>query len=197
MNSLLKQKLILASKSPRREALLREMGFQFEVFRMAVDEIYPEEMDPHEVPVYLSEQKAKAVKPFLKKEKQSNRILITADTIVCSEGKILEKPCNRVEAKNMLELLSGKSHEVISGICLVQQQKLSSFSVSTKVFMKSLSSEEIDHYIEHYRPYDKAGAYGIQEWIGLIGVEKIEGSFYNVMGLPTKELYEALQKLSI
>lgn len=194
MPDIFQQSLILASNSPRRKSLLSEMGFQFEVKKISVAEDYPSDLPIEQVPVFLSELKAKASAPLLKDRK--NTILITADTIVCNEQQILEKAENPDQAKEMLQLLSGKSHEVISGICLSQEQRKHSFSVSTKVFMKSLSSEEIHHYIEHYQPYDKAGAYGIQEWIGLIGVEKIEGSFYNVMGLPTKELYEALQHFS-
>ncbi|MEQ8909985.1 MAG: Maf family nucleotide pyrophosphatase [Vicingaceae bacterium] len=183
-------KLILASQSPRRKALLESLGYQFEQRIKEFEESYPENLSAEEVPEFLSIKKAKAHLAELKE----NELLITSDTVVILEDQILEKAANAEEAKQMLNALSGNTHQVVSGVCLSSQKKQKSFSVSTTVFFKPLKEVEIDYYIKHYQPFDKAGAYGIQEWIGQIGVEKIEGSFYNVMGLPVKELFEAIQK---
>lgn len=183
-------KLILASKSPRRKALIEHLGFDFEQKSKDTDESFPEELPLNKVAEYLSRKKADA---FLE-ELKSNELLITSDTTVLLENRLLEKASNAEEATEMLRSLSGNSHEVITGLCLTSTEKRESISVSTKVYFKKLSEEEIDYYIRNYQPFDKAGAYGIQEWIGYIGVEKIEGSFYNVMGLPVKELYEMIRK---
>lgn len=180
--------LILASNSPRRRDLLKQLGYEFKVEKLPVDENYPSDLPIKEVAEYLSCKKAAVHLPSL----HHNDIVICADTTVLIDNEILEKPNNEKEAVMMLQKLSGKEHSVISGVCVESLQKKISFAVETKVQMKALSEAEINYYISHFQPFDKAGGYGIQEWIGLIGVEKIEGSFYNVMGLPVKELYETL-----
>lgn len=182
-------KLILASKSPRRKELIAHLGYDFEQKSKDTDESYPSDLPLNQVAEYLSKKKADAFKGEL----NEGELLITSDTTVLLENKLLEKAINASEAKMMLQQLSGKAHEVITGLCLSSPQKQISTSVSTKVYFKTLSETEIDYYINRFQPFDKAGAYGIQEWIGFIGVEKIEGSFYNVMGLPVKELYEMVQ----
>ena len=191
MNKFNNYKIILASKSPRRQQLLREMGIEFEIRLKHVDESFPASLDKEEVALYLCEKKANA---FLTEELKDNELLITADTIVCLDGEILNKPNDRGHAIEMIEKLSGKKHEVITGICLRSAKKMKSFFVSTDVYFKVLSLDEIEYYVDNYKPYDKAGSYGIQEWIGYIGIEKIEGSYFNVVGLPTARLYEELKK---
>ncbi|HPF50605.1 MAG TPA: Maf family nucleotide pyrophosphatase [Draconibacterium sp.] len=181
---------ILASKSPRRQQLLKSLDIDFSVKTLEVDETYPDYLSKEEVPVYLAELKAKA---FLA-ELEEKDLLITADTIVCLRDQILGKPGNYDEAFNMLRKLSACKHEVITGVCLTSVKKKISFYSSTEVEFKELSDEEIDYYIQNYHPFDKAGAYGIQEWIGSIGIRQIEGSFYNVMGLPIQKLYETIKK---
>ena len=181
--------IILASQSPRRKELLANLGYHFSQTSKEIDESYPAELNEEDVAEYLSKKKAKAYRQSI----AEGDLLITSDTTVCLEGKILGKPENEQQAREMLNNLSGKQHLVISGVCLTSLDKIESFAVTTKVWVKKLSEEEIDHYISVFKPFDKAGGYGIQEWIGYIGVEKIEGSFYNVMGLPVKELYEAIE----
>jgi septum formation protein len=181
-------RLILGSKSPRRQELLAGMGFDFEVRTKDTDEDFPESLAPKKVPVYLAELKAMALFEELKK----GEVLITSDTIVLLENEILGKPNSPENAKEMLLKLAAKSHEVITGVHLKSLEKSHSFSVSTKVFFKPLTMEMIDFYVENYKPFDKAGAYGIQEWIGFVGVERIEGSYFNVVGLPVAELWDAL-----
>ncbi len=180
--------IILASKSPRRHHLLKELGIAFEVQTKDVEESFPAHLKAQEIPLYLCRKKADAFEGSL----QDNSIVITADTVVWIEGQVLNKPVDASDAKRMLRLLSGKCHEVFTGVCLKSKLKTHSFFSATKVYFKHLSEDEIDYYINNYRPYDKAGAYGAQEWIGYIGVERIEGSYFNVMGLPVKELYEHL-----
>jgi septum formation protein len=180
--------LVLGSKSPRRQELLVGMGFDFEVRTKDTDEDFPHYLSLEKVPVYLAELKAMALFEELKK----GEVLITSDTIVLLENEILGKPNSPENAKEMLLKLSAKSHEVITGVHLKSLEKSHSFSVSTKVFFKPLTEEMIDFYVENYKPFDKAGAYGIQEWIGFIGVERIEGSYFNVVGLPVAELWDAL-----
>ena len=182
--------MILASKSPRRQFLLKELGLDFEVRTKEVDESFPETLKAQEIPLYLCEKKAHA----FDEELNDNTIVITADTIVWVEGQVLNKPENYEDAVRMLKLLSGKMHEVYTGVCLRSKHKSKSFYALTKVYFKNLSQQEIDYYIKNYHPYDKAGSYGAQEWIGYIAVEKIEGSYFNVMGLPVRELYEELLK---
>jgi septum formation protein len=188
-DNLQKFDIILASKSPRRQELLSDLGIKFTIQSMDIPEVYPEGMGMTEVPVYLAELKANAFLPHLK----DNQLVITADTIVCLKDKILNKPANYTDAFRMLKDLSGQKHEVLTGVCLLSTEKKVSFYASTDVWFKHLSDEEIHFYLEHYKPYDKAGAYGIQEWIGYIGIQRIEGSFFNVMGLPVHDLYEHLK----
>lgn len=183
-----KRHFILASKSPRRQYLLKELGLQFDIHTKEVDESFPLHLKAHEIPLYLSKKKADAFEAELADE----TIVITSDTIVWIEGEVLNKPVDKADAIRMLQLLSGKMHEVFTGVCLKSKHKTQSFYSCTKVYFKSLSMQEIDYYITNYSPYDKAGAYGAQEWIGYIAVEKIEGSYFNVMGLPVRELYEQL-----
>jgi septum formation protein len=185
-----KQHFILASKSPRRQYLLKELGLHFDIHTKEVDESFPEHLKAQEIPLYLAEKKANAFDAELK----DGTIVITSDTIVWVENQVLNKPVDKADATRMLQLLSGKMHEVFTGVCLKSKNKIISFYACTKVYFKPLSAEEIEYYISHYSPYDKAGAYGAQEWIGYIAVEKIEGSYFNVMGLPLKELYEQLLK---
>jgi septum formation protein len=185
-----KYKLLLASKSPRRHYLLKELGLDFEVRTKEVDESFPEQLKAAEIPLYLCEKKANA----FDEELTDNTIVITADTIVWVNGHVLNKPQNYDDAVRMLQLLSGKMHEVYTGVCLKSKHKTTSFVALTKVYFKELSLEEIEFYIRNYNPYDKAGAYGAQEWIGYIAVDRIEGTYFNVMGLPVRELYEALLK---
>ncbi|MBW6481950.1 MAG: Maf family nucleotide pyrophosphatase [Vicingaceae bacterium] len=182
--------IILASKSPRRQQLLKELGVDFIIKTKDIEEVYPSNLKKEVVALFLSEQKANA----FKKDIKENEIVITSDTIVCLGNEIIGKPTNRTNAIEMLEKLSGKRHEVITAVTLFSIQKKVSFSVCTEVFFKPLSMEEITYYIDNYKPYDKAGSYGIQEWIGYIGIEKIVGSYFNVMGLPVKEVYEELIK---
>ncbi|GAA0894077.1 Maf-like protein [Fulvivirga kasyanovii] len=179
--------LILASNSPRRQELLRNAGFEFKVKTKEVDESYPEDTPPEEVAKYLAAKKGDAYGNDLKDE-----VVITADTIVKLNDQILGKPENYEDARRMLESLSSKEHEVITGVCIKSRDKQIVFDDTTQVYFKKLSEEEIDYYITNYRPYDKAGAYGIQEWIGMVGIEKIEGSFFTVVGLPVNKVYEAL-----
>lgn len=181
---------ILASKSPRRQYLLKELGLQFDIHTKEVDESFPPHLRAQEIPLYLSKKKADAFDAELADE----TIVITSDTIVWIDGQVLNKPVDKADATRMLQLLSGKMHEVFTGVCLKSKHKTQSFYACTKVYFKSLSTQEIDYYITNYSPYDKAGAYGAQEWIGYIAVEKIEGSYFNVMGLPVRELYEQLLK---
>jgi len=189
LENLQKYEIILASQSPRRQQLLSDLGLEFKVKSMNVAEEFPEHLGMTEVPVYLAELKASAFLPQLK----SNQLVITADTIVWLEGKVLNKPTDYEDAYQMLSDLSGKKHQVITGVCLLTAEKRTSFYVSTDVWFKKLEEKEIHYYLDHYRPYDKAGAYGIQEWIGYIGIHRIEGSFFNVMGLPIQTLYEHLK----
>ena len=191
MNTFDKYKIILASKSPRRQQLLKEMGIEFEVRLKPVDESFDANMKKEEVALFLCEKKANA---FSQDEINDDELLITADTIVCLDDEILNKPADRNHALEMLEKLSGKKHEVITGISLRSAKKMQSFYVSTDVYFKRLSKEEIVYYVDHYKPFDKAGSYGIQEWIGYVGIEKIEGSYFNVVGLPTARLYEEMKR---
>lgn len=189
LQNLQKYEIILASKSPRRQQLLSDLGLNFTVQSMDTPEDFPEGLAMTEVPVYLAELKAEAFRPILKK----NQLVITADTIVWLDGQVLNKPTDYADGFRMLKNLSGKKHQVLTGVCLLSTEKKVSFYASTDVWFKELSDEEIQFYLENYRPYDKAGAYGIQEWIGYIGIYHIEGSFFNVMGLPVQSLYEHLK----
>lgn len=189
LQNLEQYEIILASKSPRRQQLLSDLGLRFTVQSMDVPEEFPEGLGMTEIPVYLAELKANAFRPQL----QQNQLVITADTIVWLNGEVLGKPADYEDGFRMLKGLSGKKHEVITGVCLLSAEKKVSFYALTDVWFKSLTDEEIHYYLENYRPYDKAGAYGIQEWIGYVGINHIEGSFFNVMGLPVQSLYEHLK----
>lgn len=189
LSELLKHKtLILGSKSPRRKELLEGLGIQFETRTKEVEETFSSEINPYKVAEFLAEKKASS---FVNELNQDD-IVITSDTIVLCEGEILGKPKNVEDAFRMLTKLSGKSHEVITGVCLKSLNKTISFSDTTKVWFNPLSTDEINYYISNYKPYDKAGSYGIQEWIGYIGISKIEGTYFNVMGLPVNLLYKRL-----
>ena len=190
-NKFADKKIILASQSPRRHNLLTGIGLDFDIITsLETDESFSDSMNVDEVPVYLAKKKAKTYENFI----DEKTILITADTIVSLNGKILNKPKDRSDAENMLKLLSGNSHIVITGVCIKSKQKEICFNAHTTVYFNDLTKDEIDFYIEKYKPFDKAGAYGIQEWIGYIAIKKIEGSYFNVMGLPIQKLYEELSK---
>ena len=184
-----KYDIILASASPRRKQLLEELGIPFKVQTKNVEESFPPELKPNQVAAFLSTLKANA---FHDDELTERTLIITADTIVTINGEILGKPTDREDAIQILQQLSGKGHEVITGVTIRSKQKQVVFSVNTKVYFKQLSTAEIEYYIDTFKPFDKAGAYGIQEWIGHAAIEKIEGSYFNVMGLPTHRLYEEL-----
>ncbi|WP_339711531.1 Maf family nucleotide pyrophosphatase [Cyclobacterium amurskyense] len=183
------KKIILSSNSPRRQQLLRDLGLEFEVKTMDTDESYPENLDSEEVATYLAEKKAGTFLPSLKKDE----VLITADTVVIANNTILNKPLNENEAFKMLELINGKSHLVTTGVCIADMDKKFTFCDKTEVSFSKLSQEEIAYYISQFKPFDKAGAYGIQEWIGLVGIDCIKGSYYNVMGLPVNKVYQTLK----
>jgi len=180
--------IILASKSPRRQELLTLMGLNFKVELKDVDERYPEGLSPAEIALYISEKKAKAFSA-------NGEIVITADTIVALNGEILGKPEDRAHAQQMLRKLSGSKHEVYTGVTLVIGDSIRSFYDRTEVYCKAVSNEEIDFYIDNYKPFDKAGSYGVQDWWGIVVVQRIEGSYTNVMGLPTEKLYNELLKM--
>jgi len=189
--NLKKYDVILASASPRRHSLLKDLGLKFRVEVRPVVESYPPELQGKDIALHLCSLKADAFgSDFL----NGKSLLITADTIVCLEGEVLGKPENRKIALDTLSLLSGKKHQVITGMTIKTLKSQVNFAVSTDVYFKELAEEEIAYYVDNFKPYDKAGAYGIQEWIGFAGIEKIEGSFYNVMGLPVHRLYEELCK---
>ncbi|CAN5838326.1 Maf-like protein [soil metagenome] len=183
-------RFILASKSPRRQFLLTELGIPFELVTKEVDESFPDHLQKDEIPLFLARKKADA----FQRDLDEKTIVITADTIVWINDHVLNKPENAEEASVMLRELSGNRHEVFTGVCLKSAKKEIAFSVRTVVYFRELTAGEINYYISKYKPFDKAGAYGAQEFIGYIGVEKIEGSYFNVMGLPVKELYEELVK---
>ena len=207
-------KIILASNSPRRKELLAGLDLPFEVNVIkGLDESYPASLDAYQVAEYISRKKAEAYRPLLDGTNASSEdsadaqlLILTADTVVIApteneqndqEGKgvILGKPRDAEDAHRMLSMLSGKTHHVVTGVCLTTSQAQRQFSVVTEVTFKPLSDEEIDYYIEHYKPFDKAGAYGIQEWIGYIGCTGLKGSYFNVMGLPVQRIYEELKSL--
>lgn len=189
LNHLDKYSVVLASKSPRRQELLGGMGVQFQCITKETPECYPE-MPLKKVAGYLSRQKSLA---FNDDELPENYLLITADTVVIAENEILGKPADRKDALRMLCLLSGKTHVVVTGVTLRSKEKMKTFSASSSVTFATIDPEEMAYYVDHYRPFDKAGAYGIQEWIGYVGISGLRGSFYNVMGLPTQRLYNALK----
>ncbi len=183
--------IILASKSPRRIELMQQVGLQFTVqLAGETDEVYPPELQREEIPIFLAGLKVDA---FMEATTLSdNIVVVTADTIVWINNRTLGKPVDRQDAIEMLKVLSGNMHHVYTGVCLATNRKRRLFFAESKVFFRKLSLEEITYYVDRYQPFDKAGAYGIQEWIGYVGIEKIEGSYYNVMGLPVQKLYREL-----
>ena len=182
------KKLVLGSSSPRRKELLTTLGFEFSIRTKDTDESFPIHLNPSEIAEFVARKKADA----LITEINQDEVLLCADTIVVLENEILGKPNDRQDAINMLSRLSGKFHEVVTGVSIFSSDQQHMFSVKTKVFFNLLTLQEITYYVDHFKPFDKAGSYGIQDWIGCMGIEKIEGSYTNVVGLPTKEVYEKL-----
>ena len=192
LENLNKYRIILASNSPRRKELLSGLGIQYEVKTLPdIDESYPEGLDGMEIPAFIARFKADAYREVM----QTDELIITADTIVWLDGNVMGKPKDAEEAREMLRSLSGQTHQVITGVCLTTAVYQKAFATMTDVTFATLSEEEITYYVERYSPMDKAGSYGIQEWIGFIGVESISGSYFNVMGLPIQRLYTELKKL--
>ncbi|MCI5056256.1 MAG: Maf family protein [Flavobacteriales bacterium] len=187
-----KRKVYLGSGSPRRKMLLEEMGIEFEQVSADVDEVFPDDLALEKVPVFLSELKAKAIFPLCE-----NGVLITADTVVICDDVLLGKPKDFEDAFEMIKILSNNTHEVITGVTITDTNGLHSFSSKTQVTFHDLTDEEIEHYINSCEPYDKAGSYGIQEWMGYVGIKSMNGSFYNVMGLPTDKLFRKLKEIDI
>lgn len=186
------KKIILASNSPRRKELLGGLDIPFEVITInGLDESFSEDLKGEEIPLFLSEKKSEAYSEFWSKPET---IVITADTIVWMNDKVLGKPKSKEEALEMLRSMSGKSHYVYTGVCVRSAEKKVSFVCSSEVRFANLDETEIEYYVDKYQPYDKAGSYGVQEWIGYIGVEHINGSFYNIMGLPIQRLYTVMKK---
>jgi septum formation protein len=186
-------RLVLASNSPRRQELLHDMGYAFDVVvKRGIDESYPDTLPPYEVPEYLAKKKAASYGDVLA---DGHTLLLTSDTVVVLDGVILGKPSSPDEAREMLKALSGKTHDVVSGVAITTSDWQRTFSVTTKVSVRNLTDDIIDYYVQTYKPFDKAGAYGIQEWIGLVGIDTIEGSYHNVMGLPTQRLFDELRNI--
>ena len=190
LENLKKYNIVLASKSPRRQELLKGIGIDFSVITKDVDESYSSNISVYDVAPFLSVKKAKA---FEESELPENYMVITADTVVIVDDKILGKPKDAEGAREMLNMISGKKHSVITGVTIRTDDKVKTFSVVSKVSFEVLDQDEIEYYVNNFKPYDKAGAYGIQEWIGYIGVNYVEGSYFNVMGLPTQKLYKMLK----
>ena len=184
------KKIILASGSPRRQQYLQELGLEFEIRLKEIDESYPDSLSGKDIAVFISEKKASAFSDL-----KDNEVLITSDTIVWLNNIALGKPKDKGDAKKMIAKLSGNSHEVITAFTVKTKDSLITKHSITKVFFSDLSSDQIDYYVEKYNPIDKAGAYGIQEWIGLVGINKIEGSYPNVVGLPTALLYKTMLEI--
>jgi septum formation protein len=190
INNISQYKIILGSNSPRRKDLLNGLNIPFTVKVIDnIDESYPDDILPNDIPLFIAKKKAAAYLPL-----QDGELLITADTIVLIDNVILGKPVDRAHAIKMLQTLAGKTHTVITGVCIVTNRKERHFAVSSAVRFAPLALRDIEYYVDNYKPYDKAGAYGIQEWIGYVAVESIDGSFYNVMGLPIQRLYTELTK---
>ena len=192
LGNLKKYKVVLASNSPRRKELLSGLGIDYEVKTLPdIDESFPEGLTEVETATYIARAKADVYRNIM----QSDELIITADTIVWLDGEVMGKPLDGEDARRMLRALSGKTHQVITGVCLTTIDSQKAFATVTDVTFCHLSEEEIGYYVERYRPMDKAGSYGIQEWIGFVGVESISGSYFNVMGLPIQRLYTELKKL--
>ena len=192
LDNLKKYKVILASNSPRRKELLAGLGVDYEVRSLPdVDESYPETLQGADIPLYIAKEKADAYVAMM----QPGELMITADTIVWLDDKVLGKPWDREDALQMLRTMSGRTHEVFTGVCITTTDWQRSFTAQTEVRFATLSEEEIAYYVDNFQPMDKAGAYGVQEWIGFIGVENISGSYYNIMGLPVQRIYNELKRL--
>lgn len=192
LENLKKYHIVLASNSPRRKELLAGLDVDYEVRIVpGIDESYPDTLSGEEIPQYISRKKAEAYERTMSRDE----LVITADTIVWSEGQVLGKPHSEAEACRMLGMLSGRTHEVITGVTLMTASEKRTFAVVSEVTFDNLSEEEIRYYVDRYRPMDKAGAYGIQEWIGYVGVSSLRGSYFNVMGLPVQRLYKELKTL--
>lgn len=188
LQKLLNYNVVLASQSPRRQQLLKELGINFSIQVKPIDELYPEGIQKEEIPMFLAKLKADAFSNLM----ADNDLVITADTIVWMNGKVLGKPKDKADAESMLKSLSDNKHTVYTGVCLKTKDKEKVFSARTDVFFRKLTDSEISFYIDNYKPFDKAGSYGVQEWIGYIGIERIDGSYFNVMGLPVQRLYDEL-----
>ena len=189
--NLKKYKIVLASNSPRRKELLGGLGLPLEVrTKQGIDESYPEGLNGEQIALHISKKKAEAYKSDM----ADDELIITADTIVYVDGEVLGKPKDKEDARRMFKLMSGREHQVITGVCVVAKEKTMQFASVTDVTFTQLEDEEIDYYINNYKPYDKAGAYGIQEWIGYVGITGIRGSYFNVVGLPVQRLYTALKQ---
>lgn len=192
LDNLEKYKVILASGSPRRRELMAGLGVNYEVRILPdVDESYPDTLQGEEIPLYIAKEKADAYIPMM----QPDELIITADTIVWLDGEVLGNPRDREDALQMLRTMSGRTHEVFTGVCITTTDWQRSFTAQTEVRFATLSEDEIIYYVDNFKPMDKAGAYGVQEWIGFIGVENISGSYYNIMGLPVQKLYRELLKV--
>lgn len=183
-------KIVLGSKSPRRQELMKNLGFDIEIRTKEIDEVFPEDMPSEEVAEYLAIQKSIPLKETLNAEE----LLVTSDTVVLRDRDILGKPREAEDAFNMIKSLCGRKHFVITGVCLATTSKQISFKSSTEVYFEELTDDEITYYIENYKPFDKAGAYGIQEWIGYVGISRINGCYYNVMGLPLEHVYKTIKE---
>lgn len=190
LENLNKYEIVLASNSPRRKELLQRMGVNFKVRTLfGIDESYPDSLRGEDIVCYISRNKAKAYQSSM----APNELLITADTIVYVDGEVMGKPKNAEQAKEMLHKLSGKTHQVITGVTIVTAKRTENFGVTSQVKFTNITDEEINFYVDNYLPFDKAGAYGIQEWIGIVAVEEIKGSYFNIVGLPVQRLYQKLK----
>ena len=191
---------ILASQSPRRKQLLEWAELSFEIIVKSTDELFPEGLSMEEIPIHIARQKAFAVKEYIQTayhQVYAKKPILAADTVVVLEGKIIGKPADRNQAIEILSSLSGKTHRVITGVVILQEAAEIAFSDITEVEFNAISLEQIEYYVDQYEPYDKAGAYAIQEWIGVIGIKSVKGDFYNVMGLPINRVVQALQKILV
>lgn len=190
-DNLKKYKIVLVSASPRRKELLQNLGLTFKVRTLfGIDEQYPDTLRGEDIPRFISRKKAEAYRSSM----ADDELLIAADTVVCLDGRTLGKPHDAQEAKAMLHRLSGRFHQVITGVTVMTKDQMENFAVTSQVKFADLTDEEIDYYVDNYLPFDKAGAYGIQEWIGMVAVEELRGSYFNVMGLPVQRLYNVLKK---
>ncbi|HIU90047.1 MAG TPA: septum formation protein Maf [Candidatus Caccomonas pullistercoris] len=190
-DNLKKYKIVLVSASPRRKELLQNLGLTFKVRTLfGIDEQYPDTLRGEDIPRFISRKKAEAYRSSM----ADDELLIAADTVVCLDGRTLGKPHDAQEAKDMLHKLSGRFHQVITGVTVMTKDRMENFAVTSQVKFADLTDEEVDYYVDNYLPFDKAGAYGIQEWIGMVAVEELRGSYFNVMGLPVQRLYNVLKK---